>query len=216
MKKLLIVISLALLCLGGKASYINYLSMNTAIRNTLEEHSRQQKIKNNQLVVTQLEGESREKFSTFKETYRKIEARMNSLGLLIDAGVLVTDAVPLVSSITRSQGEILELVVENPQLGLSAIEVEKGLATRAGSILRYMAGVLLTYGDINRMKPSRRKLLLNFARDELRALDGQSYRLLTALRQRLQLSVPMLNVFADWVSEDKKLISEILKNAKTL
>jgi len=198
------------------ATYINYLMMNTAIKHTLEEHGRQTKIRNYQAVDTQLEDVNREKFSKFQELYRKVEARLNSLGLLIDAGLLAKQAVPLVNSIKESQAELIALLVDNPTLLLSAAEVEQELAEKSVSILSYMAGVMLTYGNLNRMKPSDRKLLLNFARDELRALDAQSYRLLRSLQQRIAMRQTELAGFSSWVNRDRELIDEIMTNAKQL
>lgn len=197
-------------------TYINYLMMNTAIKHSLEENSRQKQLRSNQATATGLEEMNREKLDSFRQLYRRVEARMNSLGLLIDAGILAEQALPLVRSIKTSQSELLLLLTGHPSLLLSAAEVEVELAEKAVSILGYMTGILLTYGEINRMKPSDRKLLLNFARDELRALDGQSYRLLSTLRRSLALKSSGISSFSAWVNEDKKLIQSILNNVNTL
>jgi len=217
MKTFLLAVLLSLCSITGwSASYINYLMMNTAIKHTLEEHERQKKIRNNQAVDTGLEDVNRGKLSDFREQYRKVEARMNSLGLLIDAGVLATQAVPLVNSIKQSQEELIALLADNPGLLFTAAGMEQELAEKAVSILSYMAGILLTYGDINRMKPADRKMLLNFARDELRALDAQSYRLLASMQRSLQLKEKGLAEFGRWVNRERSLVNEIISNARRL
>lgn len=210
-----VILLLFLLALQAQAgSYINYSMMNTAIKHTLEEHERQTKIKENQFIVGGLEQENRAGFSAFRQSYKKVEARMNSLGLLIDAGLLVREAIPLVGSIRQSQEELIALLWTHPTLTLSVIDVEQELLEQAGSLLNYMAGILLTYGDINRMKSSDRKLLLNFARDELRALDGQSYCLLNTVRHRLQFGQNSLTAFVSWVNRDEDLIRYMIKKAQ--
>lgn len=217
MKRFLLFVFLCLISMASwSASYINYLMMNTAIKHTLEEHERQTKIRNNQAVDTQLEDLNREKFSGFRDMYRKVEARLNSLGLLIDAGLLARQAVPLVNSIKESQSELIALLIDNPTLLISATDVEQELAEKAVSILSYMAGIMLTYGDLNRMKSSDRKLLLNFARDELRALNAQSYRLLRCMQQHIAMRHTSLSVFRSWDNRERELINEIMTNAKQL
>lgn len=215
MKTILLGILLVLnLQVCHSASYINYLMLDTAIKHTLEEHGRQTKIRNNQAVDTQLEEENRAKLSSFQEQYRKVEARLNSLGLLIDAGILATQAVPLVNSIRKSQAALISLLIDHPALGISAAQVETELAEKAVSILSYMTGVLLTYGDINRMKPADRKMLLNFARDELRVLDAQSYRLLRTIQQSQQLRHQGLDGSGNWVNREQKLVKDIISKAQ--
>ncbi len=217
MKTVVCGIVLCLSCqLGYSASYINYLMMNTAIKHTLDEYKRQKNIRTNQAVTTELEETNRVKLADFKEQYRKVAARLNSLGLLIDAGLLASQAVPLISSIRQSQQELIELLIEHPGLLLSTAEVEKELADKAVSILSYMVGISLTYGDLNRMKPADRKMLLNFARDELRALDAQSYRLLRSVEQSLQLRQNGLSSFGRWENQEQKLVQEIISNVRKL
>lgn len=211
---LVMLLAVQLNCLA--TTYINYLMMNTAIKHSLEENSRQKQLRSNQATATGMEEMNREKLDSFRQLYRRVEARMNSLGLLIDAGILAEQALPLVRSIKTSQSELLLLLTGHPSLLLSAAKVEVELAEKAVSILGYMTGILLTYGEINRMKPSDRKLLLNFARDELRALDGQSYRLLSTLRRSLALKSSGISSFSAWVNEDKKLIQSILNNVNAL
>lgn len=212
----MLVVLLASMLNCQATTYINYLMMDTAIKHTLEENSRQKQIRTNQATDTSLEEANRKQMSLFQREYQQVEARMKSLGLLLDAGVLATEAVPLVNSITASQTELLSLISEHPLLLLSAADVEQELAEKAVSILNYMAGILLTYGELNHMKPSDRKMLLNFARDELRALDGQSYRLLRSLQQSLASKNAGISVFSGWVNEDKELIGSILSNVKAL
>ncbi|MGV8135960.1 MAG: hypothetical protein AB2L20_12155 [Mangrovibacterium sp.] len=214
---LIIVITLILFLKDTHAkSWICYQLIHTEVDNTLKEYGRQKKIKANQELVGAQEKINKEKTGFFQEQYEKIRSGLNSVGMLIEAGVLSLQAYPVLQEIRKTQSDIIDVVSNSPSLAFLAFESEAELTDKALSVIRFMTGIVISYGDINQMKPSDRKMILNHAMSELQAINSNSYLLLSFLR-RAKRQQDMGNAeFADWINEDQKIIRDILIKAKAI
>ena len=154
--------------------------------------------------------------SRFNQQYKKVKERLNSLGLLFDGAFMAAEAYPTLNSIVKTQGDILNEVQDMPLMIPVALESEREFVKKARSIILFLTGLVLTYGDINQMKAGDRKMLLNHALDELYTLDAISSQLLITL-QNIKFA-QSLNAasFDSWVNRDKEIINDIINNAKDL
>ncbi len=196
-------------------SYINYLHIHELVRETGAENTRQETIRNNQSVVGVAETNNKKGLDYFKEKYKTARSRLNSLGLIIEAGSFLTEAYPLFKSIKSTQESIVELVVNNPEYALVAAKSEIVFVEKAESLIRFLTGLAVSVGDLNKMETSDRKILFDFATSELRQLDGQAYTLLVTLNQ-LEMTNGNFLDFSSWVNEDKDIIKEIMTNIEAL
>lgn len=197
-------------------SWICYQLIHTEVDNTLKEYGRQKKIKSNQELVGAQEKINKEKTGFFQEQYERIRSRLNSVGLLIEAGVLSLQAYPVLQEIRKTQSDIVDVVSNSPSLAFLAFESEAEITDKALSVIRFMTGIVISYGDINQMKPSDRKMLLDHAMSELQAINTNSYLLLSTLRRAKHQQNMGNSKFADWINEDQKIIRDILIKAKAL
>jgi len=197
-------------------SYICYRLIHTGVDNQIREHERQNWIRNAQLAVGAAEEVNRDRMSSFKKMYKKAKGRLNSIGLLMDAGTMGVRAYPLLNAIVRTQGEILSEVAGDPGLLPLAIRSQADFVDRARSIIGYMIGIAATYGDINMMKAGDRKMLLNHAVDELAALDAIAADMLLALRSAKNARKIQGAPFGGWVNREREIMDSIIENAKAL
>jgi hypothetical protein len=187
------------------------------ITESQSEHDRQTKARTNQATVTANEAVNKSQMSTLKTTYRNIQSRFHTLGLVIDAGEIALEAAPLVNEIINQQRLIIAQCQRNPALILLAINSETDLAKQATLLTEYCAGLILSIGDINQMKASDRKVLFSYVITELRRIDGASRGLLTAIINfNNQLHAKSGNPFSGFINQDKNLVDDIMRNAKVL
>jgi len=200
-----------------RADYISYYLVHTGVENTLKENGRQKNIKNKQATVTGLESANTESTGKWKDRYRRIKGRLNSLGLLLDGFFMTSEAYPTLQRIIRTQGQIYEECRGNTALMRMAAESEVVFVDRAQMLIRFLVGLAMAYGDINQMKPGDRKMLLNHAIDQLNGLDTNASTLLGNIRNyKHSQALKERRGFRDWINRDKQIINEIIKNAKEL
>ncbi len=210
--------SLIFLCcsLVCRADYISYYLIHTGIDHSLKEHDRQTSTHNQQTLVTTMEQTNRSETNKLKTTYNKMILRLNTLGLVIDATFLAQEAYPTVNTIIRTQRIIVEQVADYPKLIPFAVKSEIQMIQKASSLINYMVGLSLSLGDLNAIKAGDRKLLLNHALNELRAVAGMSYKMLSTIRGIILSDKLRKARFSRWVNREKDLITSIIRNAKKL
>ncbi|MDP9079004.1 MAG: hypothetical protein M3O71_16370 [Bacteroidota bacterium] len=217
MKKL-IYVSLGLLLLV-KMGYAqtNVELIDQLVTESQSEHDRQTSARTNQATVTANEDVNKSQMTTLKTTYRNIQSRFHTLGLVIDAGEIGLEAAPLVNEIVSQQKLIIAQCEGNPILILLAVNSEADLADQATLLTEYCAGLILSIGDVNQMKASDRKMLFSYVVSELRRIDGASRGLLNSIINfNNQLHSKSGNPFGSFINQDKSLVDDIMRNAKAL
>lgn len=217
MKKILFITAFSILIIPkANANYINYYLLHVGIDNTLTEHKRQVNARNEQSQTTVAENINQSESKKFKEKYVKIKDRLNSLSLVIDAFFLSPSAIPAVKGIYDNQKRILKECGNNPLLIPIAIESEVQFIDNTQMIIRFVTGLVLTYGDVNQMKPSDRKMLLSHAIEEIDALWTLSQSILSAIENAKMAMLIKEAQWKVWKNQEKDLINDIIKNAKDL
>ena len=216
MKKIFLSIFLIGFSVVAHADYISYYIINTGIDHSFKEHKRQSTIRDEQLVVGVLEETNKTETGKLKTTYNKVVSRLSKLGLAIDAAFMAQEAYPTLNTIIRTQTAIVNEVSDHPHLIPFAVENEIYVVNKARSLVNYMAGLMLSIGDLNQMKAGDRKLLLTHALNELKTVSGMSYKMLSTIRGRITAERFRKARFFAWVNREKEVIEDIIYNAKML
>lgn len=197
-------------------SWICYNLIHTQVDNTLDENKIQKKALNNQGLLGVQHGINKKSMGTLQEQFAKVRQRLNTVGLLIDAGFMALEVYPVLQNIEDTQADIFDIATDSPKLLTIAVESEAEVVDKALSVVRFIAGIILSAGDINQMKPGDRKILLQHAVNELKVIDSQSYVLLLTLR-RVKREENWKNAsYASWVNKDQGIIREIINQTKAL
>ena len=181
------------------------------------ENSRQVDARNNQAVVTANETANRTLLAKMKDMQRTLQRRYSILGTAIDAAQIGLEGYPMVNSIIHSQSQLYDLAQRNPANMPLALRTEIEFAEHSELLIDYIAGLILSIGDVNQMKSSDRKLLFDYVLSELSNIQDLSNNLVRTVQySSLKSTLSSLNPFQNFIYQDKKMVEDIIRNAKYL
>lgn len=201
----------------AQRSTINIVGIHQLVNQSTSENKLQVKAKNQQALATANEQANLTMLAKLKGVYRTIQQRYNTLGTAIDAAQIGIYGSPMVSRIISNERQIVEMAQRNPALALIGYPAAIQFASKARSLLTYIAGLTLSMGDINQMKPSERKLLFDFVLSELSTIQELSGNML-GMMQYASVSelLRAANPFQNFIDADKEIAADIIRNAKYL
>jgi len=207
------------LCASSKAqeSTIDLPNMYQLINESQKEHTEQVEARNGQALNTGTEQANMTLLEKLKNIYRTIQQRYNLLGTAITVVDVGLQAEPMVKQIVNYQSQIITLAEKNPAVIALGYQTEIEFAEKAESLLGYMAGLILSIGDVNQMKASDRKMLFDYIIFQLSRIQELSGNMLNLLQYNNLASVlKALNPFQSFINEDKSIATSIIQNAKYL
>ncbi|RFZ91082.1 hypothetical protein D0C36_19255 [Mucilaginibacter conchicola] len=217
MKTVILLLCMTLFSLSGicQRNTINIIGIHQLVSESISENKLQAKAKNQQALNTANEQANLTQLARLKAVYRTIQQRYNTLGTAIDAAQIGFYGSPMVSRIISNERQIVEMAERNPALAAIGYPAAIQFAVKARSLLTYVAGLTLSIGDINQMKPSDRKLLFDFVLSELSTIQDLSGNML-GMMQNAGLSnlIRGANPFQNFIDADKDIAAEIIRNAK--
>lgn len=218
MKGLLTLLALCFtLSAFSQQSTIDVIEMHQLIDQSKNEHTQQVNARNNQATVNANEQANLTLLEKLKNVYRTLQQRYNALGTAITIADIGLQADPMVRQIISYQGQIVKLVEKNPSVAALGVRSEIEFVEKAQALLGYVAGLTLSFGDVNQMKPSDRKLLFDYVIQQLSLIQELSGNLVNTLSySNLSSLLRSLNPFQDYVDMDKSMAEDIIQNAKYL
>lgn len=201
----------------AQRSTLNIVGIHQLVNASTSENKLQVKARDQQALATANEQANLTLLAKLKSVYRTIQQRYNTIGTAIDLAQIGLYGAPMVSRIVSNEKQIVDLAVKNPALAVIGYPAALQFAERARGLLSYIAGLTLSMGDINRMKPSDRKLLFDFVLSELSSIQDLSGNML-AMMQYSTLSglLRTANPFQDFIDADREIAADIIRNAKYL
>ena len=201
----------------AQQSTIDIIGMHQLIDESKNEHTKQVNAKNQQAVNTANEQANLTLLTRLKNMYRTLQQRYNMLGTLITVGDIGLQAEPMVKQIVSYQGLIVQQVEKNPAIAILGYQTEIEFVEKAEALSGYVAGLVLSFGDVNQMKASDRKLLFDYVIRQLSVIQELSGNMLNLLQYSNLASVlKALNPFQSWVDADVGMAKNIIQNAKYL
>ncbi len=201
----------------GQQNTIDVVGMRQLIDESKNEHKVQVDAKKQQAINTANEQANLTLLDKLKGMYRTLQQRYNALGTLIAVADIGLEAEPMVKQIVNYQALIVQQVEKNPAVAILGYQAETGFVEKAEALAGYVAGLTLSIGDINQMKASDRKLLVDYVIQQLSKLQELSGNMLILLQYNNLASVmKALNPFRSWIDADVVLAKNIIQNAKYL
>ncbi len=209
------------LCFGlsafGQQQTIDVVGMHQLIDESKDEHTQQVNAKNQQAVNTANEAANETLLTKLKNMYRTLQQRYNTLGTLITVADVGLQAEPMVKQIVSYQGLIVQQVEKNPAVAVLGAQTEIEFVEKAEALSGYVAGLILSIGDVNQMKASDRKLLFDYVIRQLSVIQELSGNMLILLQyNNLASVIKALNPFQSWIDADVGMAKNIISNAKYL
>jgi hypothetical protein len=205
------------LAASAQQDVLDIPEMYQLIDESKDEHKFQVDASNQQATNTANEQVNLTLLGKVKSMYRTLQNRYNTLGTVINLAEIGLYATPMIRQIVSYQGQIVTLVQKDPAVAFLGYRTEIEFVGKAEALGGYVAGLLLSLGDVNQMKASDRKLLFDYVVQQLSRLQELSGNLLRLLQYKdLADVLRSLDPFASWISQDKSMVNNILNNAKYL
>jgi hypothetical protein len=219
MKKILLTALISMISGAGFAQQktLDIAGIHQLVDESKSENTLQVKAKNQQILATANEQANLTVLSKIKATYRTLQQRYNTLGTVINVAEIGLDATPMLKHIISNQSQIISLAEKNPALIAIGYQSEIQFAEKAERLAGYVAGLILSYGDINQMKASDRKMLFDYVISELSTIQELSGNMVNMMQySSLAALLKAANPFRDFIDADKSLAGDIIQNAKYL
>jgi len=219
MKKLLLSCCLCVLISAAFAQQntLDIVGIHQLVDESTSENKLQVTARNQQAAATANEQANLTLLGKLKGTYRTLQQRYNTLGMAITVADVGIYAAPMVDQIVSYQAQIVALAQKNPALIAVGFQTEVQFAEKAKSLLGYVAGLVLSYGDINQMKASDRKMLFDYVISQLSNLQQLSGNMVNMMQySSLASLLKAANPFQNFINADLSISKRIIQNAKYL
>jgi hypothetical protein len=137
-------------------------------------------VKNNQLKSTVTVGVLKNTKDKCKRLIDSLDKRLNSLYIILADATLAIQVSNIMRDILEYQGESFQLVLKYPYASFLYYNNQQKIIDDALSVISLIYMVILSYGDIGKMKVSERKMVytqivmqIGYLRAKCSALTGQ-------------------------------------------
>ena len=191
---------------------VSFPMMNQEIRHSMQENDRQKSMKNWQDTNLATEVLNKKQWTKFKVTTNKIQDRLRIVDFAMQA-IPTGYAIFLESErIHDTQLKIIEEIQSAPYSIIAILPSEVKFADDMQMIVRLLTGIVISYGAINQMEKAERKILLDYALDEVRQLRTDSYVMLMKIRDLKQKIEYKKFLVSYYINKDKKIIEDIMNH----
>lgn len=194
---------------------VNIALLHQLVEDSKNEHKKQSEAKTNQAKNAINEEVNRNLMRQVKEKYRAVQERFAKLQLLVEAVGLAVTADPLLRSIIDHQEQIVFYCQSDPLVIPLALETEKLFVKQSYSLLNYLIGLMASIGDLNQMKISERRLLLQHVLHELRSINRLSQATSQSLESYISQKSGVSN-YPQFLLEASGTVDEILENTQLI
>lgn len=205
---------------GGTSSaweteYVSFPMMNLEIRHSMEENGRQNEMKNRQTLNLATENQNRKQWNKLRETTVKIQDRLRFVDFAMQAlptGYAISQEA---AKIKKNEELIIEELKTAPYALVAALPGQIRFADDLQMVVRFLTGIVVSYGAINQMEKAERKILLDYALDEVKNLESESYYtlfLIRELRRKIEYKKALLQYY---VNRDRQVVQDIMGGIKS-
>ncbi|MEX2565729.1 MAG: hypothetical protein WD431_07305 [Cyclobacteriaceae bacterium] len=194
---------------------LNVALLHQLVEDSKNEYEKQSEAKTNQAKNVIHEETNRNLMGQVKEKYRTVQERFAKLNLLMEAVGLAVTAEPLLRSIIDHQEQIVFYCQSDPLVIPLALETEKLFVKQSYSLMNYLIGLMASIGELNQMKVSERRILLQHVLQELRSIN----RLSLATAQSLEAHIRIKSggsPYPQYLKEASATADEILANIQLI
>lgn len=201
----------------AQKSMLNIPGLHQLVSQSESEYELQVSARSRQAVTTANEQANLTLMDKVKKGYRQLQERYSALGLMVSAANIGIYASPMVSRIIINQAMVLEMTRKNPALIAIGYESQLQFAGQAQSLIAYVTALSLSFGDINQMKASDRKVLFDYVISELSHIQDLTGNLVRLMQYSNAAALwKAANPFQYFIDADMAIGKEIIQNAKYL
>ena len=193
---------------------VSFPMMNIEINATMKEHDRQKEMRQKQTLNAGTEAVNRTQWNDFKDKVTKIQDRLRIVSFAIQAiptGIAMSREI---TKITDNQAAIINEINTAPYSIIAVLPSQVQFVDDLQMVTRLITGIILSYGAINQMEKSERKILLDYALGEVKTLSRNSTHMLLKIRDIKAKVLRNKRAFQYYVNRDKQVVENIMNNIR--
>lgn len=195
--------------------YVSFPMMNIEINSTMKEHDRQKEMRKNQLANATVETVNRTQWNGFKDKVTKIQDRLRIVSFAIQAiptGIAMNREI---TKIIQNQTAIVNEIETAPLSIIAVLPSQVQFVDDLQMVTRLIIGIVASYGAMNQMEKSERKILLDYALREVKTLSSNSTHMLLKIRDIKAKVLRNKRAFQYYVNRDKQVVENIMNQIKS-
>ena len=195
--------------------YVSFPMMNIEINSTMKEHDRQKEMQKNQLANATVETANRAQWNGFKDKVTKIQDRLRIVSFAIQAiptGIAMNREI---TKIIQNQTAIVNEIETAPLSIIAVLPSQVQFVDDLQMVTRLIIGIVASYGAMNQMEKSERKILLDYALGEVKTLSRNSTHMLLKIRDIKAKVLRNKRAFQYYVNRDKQVVENIMNQIKS-
>ena len=226
MKKIFQILSLPIIFLvitsssGGSTpawqqENVSFPMMDLEINATMKENERQKEMRQKQTLNATIETANKTQWNNFKDKVTKVQDRLRIVSFAIQAiptGIAMNREI---TKITNNQTAIIQEINSAPYSIIAVLPSQVQFVDDLQMVARLITGIIVSYGAINRMEKSERKILLDYALGEVKTLSRNSTHMLLKIRDIKAKVLRNKRAFQYYVNRDKQVVESIMDNIKS-
>lgn len=191
---------------------VSFPMMNLEIRHTMEEHDRQKEMKNRQVANLASENVNKKQWEKFRETTTKIQDRLRTVDFAMQAIPTGYVVYLEIQKIYELQSQIITEIQTAPYAIASVLPAQVKFVDDMQMVVRLLTGIVISYGAINQMEKAERKILLEYALQEVKQLTLDARIMLRKIRDLKQKIAYIKFQILNYINKDKQIIQEIINH----
>ena len=194
---------------------VSFPMMNLEINATMKEHDRQKEMRKKQTLNASLETTNQSQWKSFKDKVTKIQDRLRIVSFAIQAIPTGISMSREITKITDNQTAIINEINTAPYSIIAVLPSQVQFVDDLQMVTRLIMGIVLSYGAINQMEKSERKILLDYALGEVKTLSRNSTHMLLKIRDIKARVLRNKRAFQYYINRDKQVVESIMNNIKS-
>lgn len=194
---------------------VSFPMMNIEINATMKENERQKIMRQEQTLNATIETANKTQWNNFKVKVTKVQDRLRIVSFAIQAiptGIAMNREI---AKIINNQTAIIQEINTAPYSIITVLPSQIQFVDDLQMVTRLIMGIVISYGAINQMEKSERKILLDYAFGEVKTLSRNSTHILLKIRDIKAKVLRNKRAFQYFMNRDKQLVESIMKNIKT-
>ncbi|WP_312824812.1 hypothetical protein [Epilithonimonas sp.] len=194
---------------------VSFPMMDLEINAAMKEHDRQKEMRQKQTINATVETVNQSQWKDFKDKITKVQDRLRIVSFAVQAiptGIAMSREI---TKITDNQTAIINEISTAPYSIITVLPSQVQFVDDLQMVTRLITGIILSYGAINQMEKSERKILLDYALGEVKAISRNSTHMLLKIRDVKAKVLRNKRAFQYYVNRDKQVVESIMNNIKS-
>lgn len=179
-----------------------------------KNYSDHKDVKNNQLASQSTVSLWKKSTNEFKTLSDFIDKRLTSAFIVVSDATTLYSIYSQLSEMMDYEIKSLEIVKKHPWTGAYIASEQQRIINDGKDLFNYLSLIVISYGDLSKMKVSARKTVFHGINLQLSVLKARCYSMYSMM-QRLDLTSEIRKTKPmQMVNKDQQIIKDILKNIK--